>query len=279
MMKVNQAVHYNLEYHRANSQPNTQRCVEYVLGKFFDQFQERVLASLSKEDVLSFLTKLTFNRRQTTKRNRYSVLHSFYNFTINTSLPDLKNPCSNSVIKKIFRQPHPIQAKILDKDTIDEIIFRTTMARNRIMLELMARAGMRISEVLNLTPNDIDERKLILQKPKSGIRGEVVYITSKLQRRLNDYIRDNDIPIDAKIFSISYSTSWSMVKKAGQMVGINLRPHDLRRHAATYASRAGTPLEIVSKVILRHADLTTTQRYLGNVSDTEAIRWIENLHG
>lgn len=53
------------------------------------------------------------------------------------------------------------------------------------MLELMARAGMRISEVLNLTPDDIDERKLILQKPKSGIRGEVVYIPSKLQRRLN----------------------------------------------------------------------------------------------
>jgi integrase/recombinase XerD len=63
------------------------------------------------------------------------------------------------------------------------------------------------------------------------------------------------------------------------LVGINLRPHDLRRHAATYASRAGTPLEIVSKVILRHADLETTQRYLGNVSDIEAIRWIENLHG
>jgi len=51
------------------------------------------------------------------------------------------------------------------------------------------------------------------------------------------------------------------------------------RHAATYASRAGTPIEIVSKVILRHADLTITQRYLGHVSDTEAIRWIENLYG
>lgn len=57
------------------------------------------------------------------------------------------------------------EAKILDKDTIDEKIFRTTITRNRIMLELMARAGMRISEVLNLTPNDIDERKLILRKP------------------------------------------------------------------------------------------------------------------
>ena len=70
-----------------------------------------------------------------------------------------------------------------------------------------------------------------------------------------------------------------IAKKAGNLVGIHLRPHDLRRHAATYASRSGTPIEIVSKVILRHANLSTTQRYLGKVSDIEAIRWIENLYG
>jgi len=57
-----------------------------------------------------------------------------------------------------------------------------------------------------------------------------------------------------------------------------LRPHDLRRHAATHASRAGTPIGIVSKVILRHVNLSTTQRCLGKVSDVEALRWIENSY-
>ncbi len=47
-----------------------------------------------------------------------------------------------------------------------------------------------------------------------------------------------------------------MVAKAGSVVGIHLRPHDLRRHAATYASRSGTPIEIFSKVIFRHSDLS-----------------------
>ena len=70
-----------------------------------------------------------------------------------------------------------------------------------------------------------------------------------------------------------------MVIKVGDMVGIKLRPHDLRRHAVTYASRSGVPLEIVSKVIFRHADLSTTQRYLGKVSDHEAIKWVESLRG
>jgi integrase len=63
------------------------------------------------------------------------------------------------------------------------------------------------------------------------------------------------------------------------LVGIHLRPHDLRRHAAIFASGSGTPIEIVSKVIMRHANLSTTQRYLGKVTDVEAMRWIEHLYG
>jgi len=69
-----------------------------------------------------------------------------------------------------------------------------------------------------------------------------------------------------------------MVRKAGNQVGIKLRPHNLRRHAETHASRSGVPVEIVSKVTLRHSNLAVTKRYLGNVCDTEALRWIDNLY-
>jgi hypothetical protein len=40
-----------------------------------------------------------------------------------------------------------------------------------------------------------------------------------------------------------------------------------------------TELKVVSKVILRHSNLSTTQRYLGKTTDTEAIKWIETLCG
>jgi integrase/recombinase XerD len=41
-------------------------------------------------------------------------------------------------LKKVFRASRPEQWKIIEKDSIDEIIFRTANPRNRIMLELMA---------------------------------------------------------------------------------------------------------------------------------------------
>ncbi len=145
------------------------------------------------------------------------------------------------------------------------------------MIELMARGGMRIGEVLKLRAMDVNDRKLFLINPKSGRQNEVVYIPKKVADRLRDFIRAKNLEPDQHVFPIVYSTAREIVKKAGRAIDVDMNPHDLRRHAATYASRAGAPLEIVSKVILRHANLSTTQRYLGKVSDTEAIRWIENI--
>jgi len=203
----------------------------------------------------------------------------FFNLIINTLLPEMRNPCQSPAAKSLFRKPMTSQCAIFDKDTIDEAIFRTLKIRNRIMLELMARGGMRISEVLGLKPADIDDQKLLLHSPKSGREQEVVFIPRKLSKRLLDYVRAKNIQPDQRIFPITYAGARKVVVKIGEMVGIKLRPHDLRRHAATYASRSGVSIEIISKIILRHADLSTTQRYLGKVSDCEAIRWIENLYG
>jgi integrase len=68
----------------------------------------------------------------------------------------------------------------------------------------------------------------------------------------------------ARPLRIEYEAAlYHVTARAGKLAGVELRPHDLRRHAAKYASMSGVPIEIVSKIILRHANLPTTQRYLG----------------
>ena len=182
------------------------------------------------------------------------------------------------MIRKLCREKVTIEWDIIEKETVDEIFFRTTNVRNRLFLELMARGGMRIGEVLKHTLNDLQDRKLILREPKSGKEHEIVYIPQKVADRLRLYALQKCKGLADRIFPISYEAARLVVIKAGQIVGIHLRPHDLRRHSATYASRSGVPIEIVSKVTLRHSNLSTTKRYLGTISETEELRWIENLH-
>jgi len=54
--------------------------------------------------------------------------------------------------------------------------------------------------------------------------------------RLKEYIRDKSIQPDQRVFPICYEAARTMFKKAGEKVRIRLKPHDLRRFAATYVS-------------------------------------------
>jgi len=184
------------------------------------------------------------------------------------------------MLRKLFRPKIKTHFDILEKETVDEIIFRTVKPRDRLMLELLARGAMRIGEVLKIVPNDISERKILLREPKSGRECEMVFIPQKVADRLGEYIETQKIGLQERVFPICYEAARSIVAKAGKskLVGIHLRPHDLRRHAATFASRSGVPLEIVSKIVLRHSNLSTTQIYLGRISDTEALKWIETIY-
>jgi integrase len=84
------------------------------------------------------------------------------------------------MLRKLFRPTATISWTILEKESVDEIIFRTDNVRNQLMLKLMARGGMRVGEVLKLRPADILDRKLILNDTKNGKEQELIFTPQKL---------------------------------------------------------------------------------------------------
>jgi integrase len=110
-----------------------------------------------------------------------------------------------------------------------------------------------ISDYGHWTINDLtsDEALLFLNKFTEGNKPQTKKIRYAHLSSFFNFIRNNiDQEFrnpDDRVFPISYEAARIMVINSGKMVGIHLRPHDLRRHSATYASRSGVPIEIVSK--------------------------------
>lgn len=77
---------------------------------------------------------------------------------------------------------------ILEKEIVDEVIFKTDNPRGRLMFELMVRRGMKIGEVMKLTPKDVYDWKLIIRDPKSGEEKEFIFIPQQIADSLKDYI-------------------------------------------------------------------------------------------
>ena len=114
-------------------------------------FGDREVEQITADDVLSFLESFTNRNKPYTTRIRYSHLLAFFNFVRNNIDSAINNPCDAAMIRKLYRERVVSRWEIIEKETVDEIIFRTTKISNRLILELMAGGGMlRIGEVLKL---------------------------------------------------------------------------------------------------------------------------------
>jgi integrase len=278
-MTLHEAIELFREHQKNSARDKTRESYSHLLKNLETLLGDHALECIGSQDLYQFLILLTEGRAKNTARLRYAQLKAFFTFFIERTHAALKNPCDDPLLAKTFRAPRMKQRAIIGREVIDEIIYRCHSARDRLILELQARCGMRIGEVLRLKASDVNGRRLTIRRPKSGRDEESAFMPETLAERLRAYLDTQNLHAEQRLFPISYSTARSCIKKLGEELHLKVRPHDLRRHSATYASRNGVPLEVISKVLLRHQDLKTTQMYLGKISDTEALRWMDVLHG
>jgi integrase len=277
-MMTKEAITLFRYYLQSNHKKKTIESYNSVFDKFGAIYAQRQLEDISPDEIFQFLENMTHNHSKSTRRLRYAQIKSFYNFIIDRRSLNMRNLCSTPLLSKAFKAPKNSPRKILDRETMEEMIYNTRSHRDRLILELQARCGLRIGELLKIKVSDVSDRTITLREPKSGKEAEKAYMPENVSRKLSEYIQGNTIQGEDLIFPICYSMARYLIRELGTKLNVNVSPHDLRRYSATYASRNGVPLEVVSKVILRHQDLKTTQVYLGKISDSEAIRWMDILH-
>ena len=129
-MKVSQAVTFWLNYHRANFSKNTIRAYEELLARFCQENGEKDLKELTSDEVLDFLNGITEGKKPQTRKTRFSHLTSFFNFTKNNIDQSFQNPCDSPIFKKMFRVKALAAWDILEKEIVDEIIFKTDRHSN-----------------------------------------------------------------------------------------------------------------------------------------------------
>ena len=124
-----------------------------------------------------------------------------------------------------------------------------------------------------------DGRKILVHSPESGKDAEAIFLPEAIANKLRAYIQRADLKKEDQVSKLCCSAARTRINRLGQKAGIKLKPHDPRRHSAAFAGRNHVSLEFISKVLLRHQNLKTTRVYLGKVSEGEAIRWMDILHG
>jgi integrase/recombinase XerD len=161
--------------------------------------------------------------------------------------------------------------------------------RNRAMLELLFATGMRISELVSLKREQIDDSGKIFILGK-GKKERFVYLTPRAKHHLDAYTRIRHDHIPALFIPyrgrglvsvrqrISTNYLQERVKQYRQLLHINIpiSAHSLRHGFATYLAEGGANPAAI-QILLGHESLDTTTRYV-HTSDHYAEETHHKFH-
>ena len=94
-------------YMFSTTQKNTVRNYEPLLDRLCGQLGDRELASLTTDEILSFLNQFSEGTKPSTKRLRYSLLSAFFNILRTQLTPLFTILAILLILRKIFRVPRP----------------------------------------------------------------------------------------------------------------------------------------------------------------------------
>jgi integrase/recombinase XerD len=236
------------------------------------QQQKTELVKVEPTDVLAYLA-LPESKSVRTVARRLSSLRRLYEYLLREDLVK-QNPVSNVDAPRLGRS----LPKTLTEAEVEALLEAPDTdqglgVRDKAMLELLYATGLRVSELVNLTIQQVNLRQGVVRVTGKGNKERLVPMgeeaTQWLDRYLNSARSDilNHALSDALFPSnrgkaMTRQTFWHMIKRYAVVAGIKktLSPHVLRHAFATHLINHGADLRVV-QMLLGHSDISTTQIY------------------
>jgi integrase/recombinase XerD len=203
--------------------------------------------------------------KPSTVRHRLDTVKAFMRYLIENQIVSSEILFKRMVVKVPESLPKAIEVK--DEADLLSVI---DDVRNRAMILLLLRTGMRIGELLGTQPRDVNvqERKIHIWEAQKNRIGRIVYFTDDAKKALLAWNRKRD-PSRECVFHapgrnrLTYAAARIAFCKYISKAGLSHRSYTLHCLRHTYASsllNAGMPLECL-KELLGHQSIEVTRRY------------------
>jgi len=158
--------------------------------------------------------------------------------------------------------------EVLSRNEVSRILSCLSNPKHRCMISLIYSAGLRRSELLNLTPKDIISERMLVRIMGKGRKCRYSLLSEKLLKDLREYFKEyrpQKWLFEGEKPGEQYSASAlvKVLKEAASRAGIKHRVHAhmLRHSFATHLLEQGTDLRTIQE-LLGHNDIKTTSIYL-----------------
>ncbi len=246
------------------------------VSQYLAFLKEKGIYDISKTDRSTVLTYLIFLKNQgraaATISRRLASLRSFYMYVIDSGVK-MKDPTMNLETPQVARKT----PSILTTAEVELLLSQPKCVdargyRDKAMLELLYATGIKVSELVNITVDDVDLKQGYLNC-RTATHERAVPVGHLALTAVSNYMefaRPNMVPDDNVKFlflncngtRLSRQGFWKILKKYRKTAGIqkDITPYTLRHSFAIHLLENGADLKAISQM-LGHIDISATQVY------------------
>jgi site-specific recombinase XerD len=278
--------------HQKSFSAYTLRNYEQTITEFSKKYFGKNWKNLKQADFRQYLYALSGEGKMGTAsvRLRFSALRSFYKYLIKQKhvmenpLTQLKLPnkpkrlpkfLSIEQVKQLLDAPLNLLKTLSSKKKAGRPMKEWQFYRDAAILEVFYSTGLRISELVSLRWEQIDERRQSIRVVGKGKKERLSVLGKPAIERLKEYREKIPQPLISKTVFVSDQgkelsdrTIQLSLKKYLSEAGLDhqLTPHKLRHSFATHLLEMGADLRSVQE-LLGHSNLSTTQIYTRVTAD------------
>lgn len=280
---------YNLHLQTVNKSPQTIRSYKTASTKFLEYQQCKVngpveLHSIEEADIEAYLYYLQheLDYKPASVNLQLNGIRNFFKFTCKKDL------CTSNPAEHIESLKNNAKRRdFLTADEVNQLIDQIEHPIGKIIIRTLAYSGLRISECLALTFEDIDfDKNKIYVRNGKGNKPRTVPLAASLKETLENYLAGSRRFIDSDfIFATAKTGSFSsqyinrLIQAAVKILGWDkhVTAHTLRHSFASMLVKKDVALPTVA-TLLGHSDFRTVTAVYVHVEDSvlaDAVNEIE----
>lgn len=254
---------------------NTAKAYQNDLKQYTQFLKKRKITSakdIKNKDISDYIENLFHkNEKTSTVAHMLTAIKNFHKFLLKNGT--LKKDVSLLIERPKMRKQLPHTLSIKEVDQLLDIPLNTVYDyRNKAMLELMYGTGLRVSELISLTFQNIDFENAVIRCYGKGSKERIVPIGEYAMEYLTKYIEQRPFllkhgPNDSLFLNnhgkaMTRQGFFKNLKSILEEKNISskISPHTLRHSFATHMLEGGADLRTIQE-LLGHSDVSTTKIY------------------
>jgi site-specific recombinase XerD len=260
---------YVRHMYRRNFRPRTYASALKAIYDFLIGVRDsgkNCLEEITKKDIEAFIEhEQDRGMMLSTVRTRLHCVNAFLGYAMDAGIvkPDV-------LARRIrLRKPEALP-RAIEPDDVKQLLSAIDNPRDRAMIMVLLRTGMRIGELLNTKMRDLhikDRRVDIYESAKTRV-GRVVYLSDDAMGALKVWIAMRDVRNEFLFYaqgrsSMAYSTARLIFERCITKAGLSHKGYSLHALRHTFASEllnAGMRIECLQP-LMGHTSLDVTRRY------------------